>query len=442
MRAEARARGAFYTPAALAAEVAALARPEGRRGRVLDPACGDGALLAAVAARLVAAGEGRAAIAGRLAGIDRDGAALVGARERLRGVLGADAAGVRLVRGDALLDDGAVAAAGGTFAAVVANPPFLSVKRRHLDEATRAALRARYRLARGQFDAHALFLERALAALAPGGRWAFVLPRPVLGNEHLAALRALALDEGALDTVLDAGRPFDAAVEAVVWAGGRGRADGGIACGAAPALEVALVRADPLHVLPLGAAGAAVASLADARGRLPALGSLATIERGVEAGKRSAGVVPLAPGLPPVRAGDEVRAFSLAAPRLALAREPGKPAALFAGPKLLVRRVAPTLVAAVDPTDHAVLNTLYVVRAAPGRLHALAAALNAAPSRERFAALAAAGDALFPYVRASQLAALPVPLDAREPHLARLGAKLAKGPDPSAQRELDALCRD
>jgi hypothetical protein len=256
----------------------------------------------------------------------------------------------------------------------------------------------------------------------------------VLGNGQLAPLRRLALDAGALDAVADAGAPFDAAVEAVILAGGLGRAAGAIACSDAagrplPGLPADELRALPGTVVPLGAGAADLALRARlARAGTP-LGAAFWGARGIEAGKRSEGVVVAGtPGAVPVRAGEEVRAHRVAPPSRAIRPDAvpasrWKPAALHHGPKLLVRRVAPGLVAAVDPSDTPALNTLYLLHPRdgdPALPYAAAAALGTPTMARYFAVATVAGDRIFPYVRAADVLALPLP-PAGSAALRRLG---------------------
>lgn len=155
------ALGQWYTPAAVAALAVALAR-RGRRGlgRVLDPTCGDGAMLAAV-------GDGE------LVGVEVDPAAAAAARQRLPRAT--------IVEGDVL--DGAV---DGGFDLVVGNPPWVRPDR--LSAARRARMAAALRQdARGWIDADdiealvrradlaAACVLRALRLARPGGRVVLVL---------------------------------------------------------------------------------------------------------------------------------------------------------------------------------------------------------------------------------------------------------------------------
>jgi adenine-specific DNA-methyltransferase len=123
---------------------------------VLDPACGDGALLAAVGARAPQA---------VLVGIERDPTVARRARRRLPGA--------RIVCRDALDGDLAVAAE-----LLVGNPPYVrSVRLRASDPALWAALRGRFvATSFGEWDLYGAFLERSLDWLAGDGRVALIVP--------------------------------------------------------------------------------------------------------------------------------------------------------------------------------------------------------------------------------------------------------------------------
>ncbi|HEY2428352.1 MAG TPA: N-6 DNA methylase, partial [Acidimicrobiales bacterium] len=180
-RDERRARGAFYTPPDLAAEVAAETlgplvdggRPAGEV-RVCDPAVGGGALLLAAARYLIGRGADPGTTIANLAGLDLDPVAARLARLALA-LLGGTAA---IAVGDAL----ATRPRGG-FDAVVTNPPFLGqlkrdTARRREEAATRVA---RFGEAAGGYaDAAALFLVVSLELVGDGGRVGIILPEPAL----------------------------------------------------------------------------------------------------------------------------------------------------------------------------------------------------------------------------------------------------------------------
>lgn len=260
--AERRRRGAFGTPAALAAVLAAHALPAAlptalptappdAAPTVVDPACGSGALLRAAFARLVEVGVPPARAAAALHGVDDDPVAV----DLARTVLAVDAVeagaactpadlAARVVLGDALLgatpllpaagpgglawheafpavlaDPGAAADPltgwRGGFTAVVANPPWerLKVTRKDWQHRPPTALRAdRAASARGlreagrhpltgvgEINAYLPFLETCWRLLAPHGRAGVVVPAGVAADRSASRLLGALLDAGALE---------------------------------------------------------------------------------------------------------------------------------------------------------------------------------------------------------------------------------------------------
>lgn len=224
------AQGSYFTPPALAAQVAAWALDPllgaGDPPRVLDPAMGSGHFLVA-AGELIAArcGLSRWEAARRLHGVEADPEAAELARLTLwlwAGVPGtapADLAG-RLRGGDALLDDAALAGLPARFDAVLGNPPYASVFTRAQsdDGAYRRALQARYETAAGSFDLAVPFVERALGLCAEGGRVGLVLPNKLLAASYAQALRQWLRERASVEVLADysAAQPFDAGVYPVV----------------------------------------------------------------------------------------------------------------------------------------------------------------------------------------------------------------------------------
>ena len=155
--------------------------------RVLDPACGAAALLAA------AAEQG----AGELWGVDLDDETLHAARE----VLGPAA---NLRRADFLdLEPTDLA---GRFDAVVVNPPFL--RQESISAARKLALRRRHprELAvpdAGRLDLLGFFLLQLTGFLRPGGRLAFLSSAAWLTSRYGRILRSFLAREYVLDQVLE-----------------------------------------------------------------------------------------------------------------------------------------------------------------------------------------------------------------------------------------------
>ena len=429
-----KALGRFYTPAPIAARLTGLALAPllstGEPLRVVDPACGDGAFLRA--ARALIPPESK------LLGVDRDHAACVACRAEGQDVLEADALLTPLPLG---------------FDAVLANPPYLSVKRAPFGPDERRALAARYRTARGQFDACALFVERALELLRPGGRYALLLPRAILSNQEHEGVRRLLLQQGPPERVIDLGVAFEGAAVETIGLIGQKRSERELP---SPTIAIEdLAGRDRGRVslaqwaelpglrLPLQTSGAAL----ELRGRIArnalTLGQVAArLERGMELGQK-APVLEKQPARKrrPVLRGRDVRAFRCDPPACfadpaAIPARKLKPLALYEVPvKLLVRRVADRLLAAVDRSRALALNTLYCVQPRDGvDADALACVINSTLATFWWRQSFAGDDRLFPYVRAEQLSALPLPAAGLD-SLAGLGRRAAEG--QASQAEVD-----
>ena len=159
-----RTRGAFDTPAPMAHAAVRQAREActrtARRG--VDPACGTGAFLVALAEQGVR----------EIAGVELDLAAIA--------VAEIAAPRARIHRGDGMVD-------GPGADLVVGNPPFVPPERQ--DKALRARLRQTYPWLSGRFDLAVPFAAAAVARASPGGAVALVLPAPLMVQPYAAALR-------------------------------------------------------------------------------------------------------------------------------------------------------------------------------------------------------------------------------------------------------------
>jgi adenine-specific DNA-methyltransferase len=180
-------RGAVYTPVALAdwmaEELATITRH--RRGRILDPACGDGALLRSVRKRFGSSYQ--------LVGIDIDPVAVETCKRRL---------GPRCeIRTEDTLGISNLNL--GHIDAVIANPPWGA----GIDQ-TRAQLHsAGFTLASGQYDTWDLFLEWCVRRLDQGTPVVLVLPEALFLPEHARA-RQLLLERTQLRRVARLGEGF------------------------------------------------------------------------------------------------------------------------------------------------------------------------------------------------------------------------------------------
>ena len=347
---------------------------------------------------------------------------------------------------------------GAGFDAVIGNPPYINVKR-GMEDALKRYLEHRYALAIGQWDQGALFYELALGSV----HWpsiasihasvGLIVPKPFFLSESYQALRALLMAAGSI-LYGPCGECFaDSGVEASICiVDRRSRGTLCIVDGRQPPsflkrtdVPIAVMSRVPFaiftYMLPERAFFALYAGAKHEK--LVPLSELVEWTRGVEAGKGDLAVSRTkAPGTHPLIVGEAMTAF--AAPPTAWIRvdlhDEKKfklPTLYRAVPKLLVRRVAQTLIAAVDETGAYVLNTIYIARA-KGELdpYAAAALLNSALARGILRATFNMDDTLFPYIRVSQLDRLLVPLLAmNDATLARLGRLLSSQPE-EAKRDV------
>lgn len=242
--------GQYYTPAAIIDFLLdrALGTFDPRSGepfRVIDPACGAGNFLAPVAERLAASYRAHRKELARLrpgerwddpaivatvfrdhlAGLDIDPWAVRVARIRLR--LKAVALGSkyapepRVGNADALKrgTDGNQNILADRYRAVVGNPPYGA----DLSPKERAYVAARYDLGKGRYDTTALFVERGLELLEPGGRLALVVPHGITRTGAYGPCRDLLLRESRFVSLLDAGQAFPGVnLEAVAFVAEKG----------------------------------------------------------------------------------------------------------------------------------------------------------------------------------------------------------------------------
>jgi hypothetical protein len=217
--------GVHYTPSDLAGFVArrVLAHLGGTEPVILDPACGDGELLLAVA---VEAAQ-RDLPAPHLVGIDRDEDAVTIARDRLQEV---PSANLTLRSGDFLAaGTHEVSSMPDAYDAVISNPPYV---RTQVLGAERAQALARQFALTGRVDLYHAFVAAMTARLKQGGVLGLLCSNRFLTTKGGQSLRSLLLGNYELRELWDLGdsKLFEAAVlPAVLVAQRRDRASGAAA---------------------------------------------------------------------------------------------------------------------------------------------------------------------------------------------------------------------
>ncbi len=313
---------------------------------------------------------------------------------------------------------------GGGFDVVLGNPPYLNVKRGALAR-DKVYLEKAFDLANGQWDTFALFFELGIHLVRKDGFWSMIIPKPALSSENYEALRSQWLNEFDLRLVSDAGTPFaDPAVESVVAVVRKSSpddprftvyqvSDGGVQ--RLWEVDKAFSRTNPFTIISIRLDDKTLQVLSKFSSRDSTLADFfPTITRGIEAGKNAKFIQDLGTATYPLIFGEDLQPFTFQA-FYSLEREAGsrtlKPPELYGPPKLLIRRVASTLIAAVDMTPRThVLNTIYVGKPAMADtdLDAIAAYLNSKAVNFWFHHIFVFEDRLFPYARKSQLSFIPV----------------------------------
>lgn len=219
--------GVHYTPPELAQFLAAVTveQIDARQDKieVLDPACGDGALLQAFAQALPAKLRQRVT----LVGYETDASALQRAEAKLRQ---SGVAQIELTVQDFLTTAGGAEAASGrqlsllestarrgapTFDVVIANPPY--VRTQVLGAARAQALARTFRLT-GRVDLYQAFVKGMARVLKPKGILGLLTSNRFLTIKSGMAMRKLLISEFALQAIFDLGdtKLFSAAVLPVI----------------------------------------------------------------------------------------------------------------------------------------------------------------------------------------------------------------------------------
>lgn len=218
-----KARGAYFTPPAIADYLAAWAVGDDPGSRVLDPTCGDGAFLLAAARRLKQLGCSTSQLDDRVFGTDLHGPSLCDAMAQLE----AEGLDAHLIAGDFfdLATPDQLGCLLPEMDAVIGNPPFVRYQD-HSGEARRrsssAALAQGVRLS-GLASSWAALVVHACGFLKPAGRLAMVLPAELLTVNYAEPVRRwLRRRFAAVNLVMFNELQFEGALEKVVLVVARG----------------------------------------------------------------------------------------------------------------------------------------------------------------------------------------------------------------------------
>ncbi len=172
-----RKSGQFYTPEKFSFEIIEQIKPE-LKGKILDPACGDGSFLM-VAAEKAKKAAGDAFRLENIYGYDIDAQALLVCLGRL--IEGFWGYGWPILR----CADFLTAEIGERFDLVIGNPPY----KVNLNEEMKEYLRRKYQTAEGEKDLYTFFIERSIKLLHDGGQLILLTSHTYLVNHHCRLIR-------------------------------------------------------------------------------------------------------------------------------------------------------------------------------------------------------------------------------------------------------------
>ena len=204
--------GAVYTPESVVDLILDSALPDSpdalANAAVCDPACGDGAFLAAAARRVLSRLDRRRAMPAlrALAGYDIDADAAAICRARLDAVLRERYPNERVSWNVAVrdaLDRSAFADERGRFTHIVGNPPYVRVQ--HLERSRRDRIAGQWSVLRGATDLYLIFYELALDLLRDGGTVGFITPSSWLRSDSGSPLRDSLIRNHAVEKIMDFG---------------------------------------------------------------------------------------------------------------------------------------------------------------------------------------------------------------------------------------------
>ena len=205
--------GVVYTPPLIVALILDHVLPpsadELAAASICDPACGDGAFLAAAARRILSRLPKHDALPAlrRLTGYDIDRRALEQCRARLDTILSERYPDARIdwnLHERNAFDRASFHGDAGRFTHIVGNPPYVRVQ--HLEQAGRQRIAGQWNVIRGATDLYLVFYELGLDLLRSGGALGYITPSSWLRSDSGAALRRLLAQSHRVNCIIDFGQ--------------------------------------------------------------------------------------------------------------------------------------------------------------------------------------------------------------------------------------------
>jgi len=312
----------------------------------------------------------------------------------------------------------------GGFDVVMGNPPYLNVKRGFFQD-EQNFLETKFETAKGQYDLYRLFIERGLQLLKDGGYLGFIIPRRSFTNENEIYLRKYLLDKSNIRVIVDVGTAFeDASVEAgiLIVQKGTPKSNNRIKRDRIDKQTKKIESIEPIlqntiqdnRNLTFNVQISTQFEKIINKINGTVLGNIANITRGVEAGKSSE-FITTKPTNWLLMFGEDVTRYKIAQIdkwiKFSLKdTSTFKPENLYRQKKkIVIRRVADSIISAIDTQQCVTLNTLYCLELKNNiSLEFLCGLLNSKLLNFWFKNTFVLTEKLFPYVRISQLNQIPI----------------------------------
>lgn len=183
--------GQFYTPEALAVRIAHLIDNAAQK-KILDPACGDGSFLLAMAGKMAEESGFSSQFLNQLHGFDIDAVALFVCLVRL--VTAFPGCGWPVLQNQDFL----MSTADRSFDLVIGNPPY----RVNLEPEFKRRLHDLYQTAEGEKDLYTFFIEAGINSLRANGTLAMLTSHTFLVNHQCQKIRNLVFAQNQVETIL------------------------------------------------------------------------------------------------------------------------------------------------------------------------------------------------------------------------------------------------
>lgn len=297
------------------------------------------------------------------------------------------------------------------FDAVIGNPPYVFGE--YHDALSKDYFKAKYALAKDQYDTYWLFVEQGLRLTRQHGGFSLIVPDALLARDICADVRSLLLRNG-LNRVYHCGLVFEAAVSAVVFVCSNGGRHVRIVSETRDGTEAIVEHACDRRRFKAAGNTCLLVHASDAEARLldrvkqrcTTLGAVASISRGEEIGKKSV----LSEGPIPIIVGQDISRYQIATPSRFIAKQ-AKNAILYEHPKVVIVKTGRTCIAALDEDGVVTMQSVYNVHPCGEEMNValLLAFLNSKFVRFFVHKTFTAYKLLFPQLNQTTVKGIPVP---------------------------------